>query len=89
VEGSDIDGDEDGGPGGSSWVMAEDLDGPGAEERAAALARFDAMLQDPRPDGPAWGGAAQGRYGPAAAPRPPRGAGTRAVRKIFLSQFCY
>ena len=53
VEGSDDDGDEDGGPGGSSWVMAEDLDGPGAEERAAALARFDAMLQDPRPDGPA------------------------------------
>ena len=53
MEGSDDDGDEDGGPGGSSWVMAEDLDGPGAEERAAALARFDAMLQDPRPDGPA------------------------------------
>ena len=52
VEGSDDDG-EDGGPGGSSWVMAEDLDGPGAEERAAALARLDAMLQDPRLDGPA------------------------------------
>ena len=53
MEGSDDDGDDGDGPGGSSWVMAEDLDGPGAEERAAALARFDAMLQDPRPDGPA------------------------------------
>ena len=52
MEGSDDDDGEDG-PGGSSWVMAEDLDGPGAEERAAALARFDAMLQDPRLDGPA------------------------------------
>ena len=89
MEGSDDDDGEDG-PGGSSWVMAEDLDGPGAEERAAALARFAAMLPDPRLAGPARGRRGHGpRQVRGRLPPPPAGGGTRAVRKIFLSQFCY
>ena len=44
-KGSDDDDGEDG-PSGSSWVMAEDLDGPGAEERAAAERAARAQLGD-------------------------------------------